>query len=59
MQASVDGQNAAYTGWARREEFAMADGLGKNSARNHLWGTVEKVVLGTVTAKVSVRVVRI
>ncbi len=28
----------------------------KISARNHLRGTVEEVVLGTVTAKVSVRV---
>jgi molybdopterin-binding protein len=28
----------------------------KISARNHLSGTVEEIVLGTVTAKVSVRV---
>ena len=35
----------------------MADELRKKiSARNHLRGTVEEVVLGTVTAKVSVRV---
>ncbi len=35
----------------------MADGLAKKiSARNHLRGTVEEIVLGTVTAKVSVRV---
>lgn len=35
----------------------MADGLAKRiSARNHLRGTVEEIVLGTVTAKVSVRV---
>ncbi len=35
----------------------MTDGLGKRiSARNQLRGTVEEVVLGTVTAKVSVRV---
>ena len=35
----------------------MADGWSKKiSARNHLRGTVEEVVLGTVTAKVSVRV---
>ena len=35
----------------------MADGLAKRiSARNHLRGTVEEVVLGTVTAKVSLRV---
>ncbi len=36
----------------------MADGLGKKkiSARNQLRGTVEEIVLGTVTAKVSVRV---
>jgi molybdopterin-binding protein len=35
----------------------MADGLSKKiSARNHLRGQVEEVVLGTVTAKVSVRV---
>ncbi len=29
---------------------------GRISARNHLRGTVEEIVLGTVTAKVSVRV---
>ena len=29
---------------------------GKISARNHLRGTVEDIVLGTVTAKVTVRV---
>lgn len=35
----------------------MADGLAKKiSARNHLRGAVEEIVLGTVTAKVSVRV---
>ena len=35
----------------------MQDGLAKRiSARNHLRGQVEEVVLGTVTAKVSVRV---
>ncbi len=35
----------------------MAEGLAKKiSARNHLRGTVEEIVLGTVTAKVSVRV---
>ena len=35
----------------------MAGGLGKRiSARNQLRGTVEEIVLGTVTAKVSVRV---
>lgn len=35
----------------------MAEGLNKRiSARNHLRGTVEEIVLGTVTAKVSVRV---
>lgn len=35
----------------------MADALGKRiSARNHLRGIVEEIVLGTVTAKVSVRV---
>ena len=31
-------------------------GTGKISARNQLRGTVEEIVLGTVTAKVSVRV---
>ena len=31
-------------------------GIGKISARNQLRGTVEEIVLGTVTAKVSVRV---
>ncbi len=35
----------------------MADGPGKKiSARNQLRGTIEEIVLGTVTAKVSVRV---
>ena len=35
----------------------MADALNKRiSARNHLRGVVEEIVLGTVTAKVSVRV---
>ncbi len=35
----------------------MADGAGKKiSARNQLVGKVEEIVLGTVTAKVSVRV---
>jgi molybdopterin-binding protein len=35
----------------------MPDGLKKRiSARNQLRGTVEEIVLGTVTAKVSVRV---
>lgn len=35
----------------------MTEGLAKRiSARNHLRGSVEEVVLGTVTAKVSVRV---
>ncbi len=35
----------------------MADGSGKKiSARNQLVGKVEEIVLGTVTAKVSVRV---
>ncbi len=35
----------------------MADGLAKRiSARNQLVGVVEEIVLGTVTAKVSVRV---
>ena len=37
--------------------MGMADGLGKKiSAGNQLRGTVEEVVLGTVTAKVTVRV---
>ena len=31
-------------------------GTGKISARNQLRGTIEEIVLGTVTAKVSVRV---
>ncbi len=31
-------------------------GTGKISARNQLRGTVEEIVLGTVTAKISVRV---
>jgi len=35
----------------------MPEGLNKRiSARNHLRGIVEEIVLGTVTAKVSVRV---
>ena len=49
---------AGYTvGGFRREETVMTDGLNKRiSARNQLRGTVEEIVLGTVTAKVSVRV---
>ncbi len=34
----------------------MADSTVKISARNQLRGTVEEIVLGTVTAKVTVRV---
>lgn len=35
----------------------MSEALNKKiSARNHLRGTVDEIVLGTVTAKVSVRV---
>ena len=39
------------------EMTSKGSGLkGRISARNHLRGTVEEIVLGTVTAKVSVRV---
>ena len=36
--------------------MAMADSTMKISARNQLRGTVEEIVLGTVTAKVTMRV---
>ncbi len=41
---------------ANQEAGAGTEFKKRISARNHLRGTVEEIVLGTVTAKVSVRV---
>ena len=49
--------SAGYTGLDSEWRVPLAEILGKKiSARNRLSGTVEEIVLGTVTAKVSVRV---